>query len=283
MTTSIAVVVPVYNEAAFIPEALPSLIQTMEEVGHPYQIWLIENGSSDGTAAVAEGLKGDAPVTVVSLADPDYGAAMRHGFLEADGDWVVNFDIDYFSARFLKLVLSQPEDVDLVIASKRDPDSADNRPAMRRVATRVFNVMLRTILGSKVTDTHGMKGFRRNLVDELSSRVVSTQDLFDTELVIRAERSGFTIVEVPVVVEEMRDARSSLIKRVPRTSRGCSEFGRSCKKRRVSSSALPRNQRSDQEANPTQTSQDLSARLGPCVLKFQNDVVFCGDDDHQRR
>lgn len=217
MPTSIAVVVPVYNEAAFIPEALPSLIQTMEEVGHPYQIWLIENGSSDSTASTAERLKGDAPVTVVSLADPDYGAAMRHGFLEADGDWVVNFDIDYFSAGFLKLILSQPDSVDLVIASKRDPDSADNRSATRRVATRVFNVMLRTILGSKVTDTHGMKGFRRNLVDELSSRVVSTQDLFDTELVIRAERSGFTIVEVPVVVDEIRQARSSLIKRVPRT------------------------------------------------------------------
>ena len=220
MTTSIAVVVPVYNEAAFIPEALPSLIETMKEVGHPYRIWLVENGSTDDTAAMAQRLKGDAPVTVVSLPDPDYGAAMRHGFLEADGDWVVNFDIDYFSAGFLRLVLSQPETVDLVIASKQDPDSADSRPVLRRVATRVFNLMLRTILGSKVTDTHGMKGFRRGLIDELSSRVVSTQDLFDTELVIRAERSGFTIVEVPVVVKEMREARSSLIKRVPRTILG---------------------------------------------------------------
>ena len=220
MTTSIAVVVPVYNEAAFIPEALPSLIETMEEVGHPYRIWLVENGSTDDTAAMAQRLKGDAPVTVVSLPDPDYGAAMRHGFLEADGDWVVNFDIDYFSAGFLRLVLSQPETVDLVIASKQDPDSADSRPVLRRVATRVFNLMLRTILGSNVTDTHGMKGFRRGLIDELSSRVVSTQDLFDTELVIRAERSGFTIVEVPVVVKEMREARSSLIKRVPRTVLG---------------------------------------------------------------
>ena len=220
MTTSIAVVVPVYNEAAFIPEALPSLIETMEEVGHPYRIWLVENGSTDDTAGMAQRLKGDAPVTVVSLPDPDYGAAMRHGFLEADGDWVVNFDIDYFSAGFLRLVLSQPETVDLVIASKQDPDSADSRPVLRRVATRVFNLMLRTILGSKVTDTHGMKGFRRGLIDELSSRVVSTQDLFDTELVIRAERSGFTIVEVPVIVKEMREARSSLIKRVPRTVLG---------------------------------------------------------------
>lgn len=220
MTTSIAVVVPVYNEAEFIPEALPSLIQTMEEVGHPYRIWLVENGSTDDTAGTAQRLKGEAPVTVVSLPDPDYGAAMRHGFLNAEGDWVVNFDIDYFSAEFLRLVLSQPENVDVVIASKRDPNSADHRSVLRRVATRVFNLMLRTILGSKVTDTHGMKGFRRSLVAELSPQVISTQDLFDTELVIRSERSGFNIVEVPVVVKEMREARSSLIKRVPRTVSG---------------------------------------------------------------
>jgi hypothetical protein len=91
---------------------------------------------------------------------------------------------------------------------------------MRRVATRVFNLLLRGILNSGVSDTHGMKAFKRDLVDDLNDQVVSRQDLFDTELVIRAERAGYRIAEVPVVVEEMREARSSLIKRVPRTVRG---------------------------------------------------------------
>jgi hypothetical protein len=65
-----------------------------------------------------------------------------------------------------------------------------------------------------------MKGFRRKLVDDLAPQVVSTKDLFDTELVIRAERAGYEIVEVPVVVEEIRSAKSSLIKRAPRTVAG---------------------------------------------------------------
>jgi hypothetical protein len=77
--------------------------------------------------------------------------------------------------------------------------------------------MLRTILGSKVSDTHGMKAFRRSLVDDLAGLVVSRKDLYDTELVVRAERNGYRIVEIPVVVEEIRAARSSLVKRVPRT------------------------------------------------------------------
>ena len=220
MNHSLSIVVPVYNEAGYIPEALPSLISAVEEVAVDYEILIVENGSSDGSAEVARRVAGDAPVKVISLPEPDYGAAMRRGFLDARGDWVVNFDIDYFSADFLKAVLSQPEEVDLVIGSKRDPLSEDLRPLIRRLATRVFNSLLRVVLGSKVSDTHGMKGFRYRLVADLVPLVESTQDLFDTELVIRAERAGYRIVEVPVTVQELRSAKSSLIMRVPRTVLG---------------------------------------------------------------
>ena len=220
MQPSLTVVVPVYNEASFLPEGLPKLISAVESVGAPYQVRLVENGSTDGTAQLARDLAANPNVVVESLPDPDYGAAMRHGFLEADSDWVVNFDIDYFSAEFLTQLLAQPDSVDLVIGSKRDPLSEDRRPLIRRVATLVFNLLLTVILGSKVSDTHGMKGFRRKLVDDIAPQVVSTKDLFDTELVIRAERAGYEIVEVPVVVEEFRSAKSSLIKRAPRTVAG---------------------------------------------------------------
>ncbi|MGH3649350.1 MAG: glycosyltransferase [Acidimicrobiia bacterium] len=220
MAPSITIVVPVYNEADFIPQALPRLIAAVEGVGTEYTIVLVENGSSDGSAEVAARFAGDGNVIVESLPEPDYGAAMRHGFLKAGGDWVVNFDIDYFSGAFLADLITQPESIDLVIGSKRDPLSEDRRPLVRRVATRVFNLLLRVILGSKVTDTHGIKGFRRELVAEIAPQVVSTKDLFDTELVVRAERAGYNIVEVPVIVAEMRTARSSLVKRAPRTIAG---------------------------------------------------------------
>ena len=214
-----SVVVPVYNEAAFVPRALPTLISEMEKLGESYRVHVVENGSTDDTAAVVRTVAGEAPVIVVSLEAADYGAAMRHGFLEADGDWIVNFDIDYFSADFLRSVLAT-EGADLVIGSKMDPRSDDRRSLVRRVATLVFNLMLRLILESRVTDTHGMKAFRRELVTKIAPNVQSTQDLFDTELVIRAERAGYRIREVPVVVEEIRSARSSLLRRVPRTVRG---------------------------------------------------------------
>ncbi len=220
MPLSITIVVPVYNEADFIPRALPGLITDVESVGVDYTIRIVENGSTDETADVAKRAAGEANVIVDSLPTPDYGAAMRRGFLEAEGDWVVNFDIDYFSADFLRTLIQQPDEVDLVIGSKRDPDSQDRRPLVRRLATRVFNLLLTVILRSRVTDTHGMKGFRRSLVADIAPQVVSTKDLFDTELVVRAERAGYRIVEVPVVVEEIRSAKSSLVKRAPRTILG---------------------------------------------------------------
>ncbi len=231
MRPTLSIVVPVYNEAAFIPQALPLLIAEMESLGLPYRIHLMENGSTDGSADVARAIAGQAPVSVTSLAVADYGNAMRQGFLEAEGEWIVNFDIDYFSASFLEAVMSTT-DADLVIGSKRDPDSQDRRPWIRRLATWVFNLLLRTILGSKVSDTHGMKAFRHDLVDDLAAVVVSRQDLYDTELVVRAERSGYRIVEVPVVVEEIRSAKSSLVKRVPRTIVGLLKIRRALRDER---------------------------------------------------
>ena len=220
MSPTFTVVVPVYNEASFIPEALPRLLEAAGEVGGEYELLIVENGSTDGTADVARLAGEGGPVQVISLPDPDYGAAMRRGFLAARGGWVVNFDIDYFSSDFLRAVLAQPDEVDLVIGSKRDPGSEDRRPFIRRLATRVFNILLRLILDSRVSDTHGMKGFKASLVAEVVPKVRSTQDLFDTELVIRAERAGYRIEEIPVTVEEIRSAKSSLVKRAPRTVLG---------------------------------------------------------------
>ena len=213
----LSVVVPVHNEAMFLPQALPSLIEAVHAVTDEGEILIIENGSTDGTASLARQL-GGADVQVVQLTTPDYGEAMKSGFELATGEWIVNVDIDYFSADFFRSVLTS--DADVVIGSKRDPESDDRRPAIRRFATAVFNLLLRTLFGSRVSDTHGMKGFRRHVIETYVPATVSRTDLFDTELVLRAERGGCRIEEVPVVVEELRDARSSLLARVPRTLRG---------------------------------------------------------------
>jgi glycosyltransferase involved in cell wall biosynthesis len=218
----IAIVIPVYNESGFVGPALAQITAEVEPVAPDYSIILVENGSTDETFSEAsEYAETDPRVRVMQSPEPNYGLAMRYGMESVvDQDWIVVFNIDYFSGSFVKEVLGLTDLADVVIASKRAPGSVDKRPFVRRLGTRVFNLILRKAVGSKVSDTHGIKAFRRTTVVQLLGDVQLTQDLFDTELVIRAERAGYRIIEVPIVVEELREARSSLIRRIPRTLMG---------------------------------------------------------------
>ncbi len=217
---SVTVVIPVHNEADYLPPAIDRLFAELAVVDADVEVVLAENGSTDGTAEVARSLQqAHADLAVLQLPTADYGAAMREGFLAAQTDWVVNFDIDYFSGEFLAAALAT-SDTDIVLASKRAPGSEDRRSWFRRLATWGFNLLLTVLFRSSVSDTHGMKAIRRRVVQDVGPAVISTTDLFDTELVLRAERAGYAIVEVPVVVEEQRESKSRLWRRVPRTLRG---------------------------------------------------------------
>ncbi len=217
----ISVVIPVHNEADYLPEALPAIFAQLEAVPGTVEVILAENGSTDGTAEAAETYRATYPnLQVLRLPEPDYGAAMRAGFLAATGGWRVNFDIDYYSGTFLAEVLRRAGEADVVLASKRAEGADDRRSLLRRFATLVFNVILRTLFRSGVSDTHGMKAVRAEVVERLLPQITSTKDLFDTELVLRAERAGYRIVEVPALVEELRQTSQGLFKRVPRTLAG---------------------------------------------------------------
>jgi len=218
---TVTVVIPVHNEASYLPGALPELLEEMDGVDAHITVVIAENGSSDSTAdLVREVQQTHANLQLLTLGTADYGAAMRQGFMEATTEWVALFDIDYFSGQFLSDALALGDQADIVLASKRAEGADDRRGLTRRLATWTFNQVLRTVLSSRVSDTHGMKLLRSAVITSIAPSVISTTDLFDTELVVRAERAGFRIAELPASVEEKRDARSSLIKRVPRTLTG---------------------------------------------------------------
>lgn len=225
---TVTVVIPVHNEAAFLPEALPRLFEELATVNADITVVIAENGSTDATAdLVREAMSTYPNLDVLELPTPDYGAAMRDGFLQADTQWVANFDIDYFSGKFLTNALALSEVADIVLASKRAEGADDQRTVTRRFATWTFNQILKFALASGVSDTHGMKLVRMTVVDDIAPQVISTTDLFDTELVVRAERAGYRIVELPASVEELRESKSNLVKRVPRTLKGVWSIRRS--------------------------------------------------------
>ncbi len=222
----LSVVMPAYNERELLEASVRDVVDGLRGWGEDFEVCIVENGSTDGTPAIADALAAStAEVRALHLRDPDYGDALRAGILDARGDVVATFDVDYYDLHFLKQALTLLDghggpaagEVAIVVASKRAAGARDERPRLRRVATAVFDAILRAVFGVHVSDTHGMKVLRRGPVRDLAVICRAGPDLFDTELVIRAERAGLGIEEVPVTVVERRPSRTPIMRRVPRT------------------------------------------------------------------
>ena len=220
----LTVVMPAHNEAEFLDASVAEVSDGLDARGLDYEIIVVENGSSDGTAALAEKLAAERPrVHALSFPSPDYGAALRTGFLAARGEVVVNFDVDYFDLEFLDAaaaLMRGPGAPAVVVGSKRNEGSVDTRAPGRKLVTTVFSTILRVGFGLRVSDTHGVKALRRAELLPLVEVSRFGTDLFDTELILRAERAGLRTVEIPVVVEERRPSRTSILRRVPRSIAG---------------------------------------------------------------
>ena len=217
----ISVVLAAHNEEGFLATTLEHVLDGLRARGADFEIIVAENGSTDGTLAEAQRVAADAPeVRTLSLPDPDYGAALRAGLLDARGDTVVNFDVDYYDLGFLDRALARLDEADrpaVVVGSKRQQGSVDNRSWARKLVTLGFATILHVGFGLAVSDTHGMKAVRTDAVRSIAEGCRFRTDLFDTELVIRAERAGLRVVDLPVEVRETRPSRTPIVKRAARS------------------------------------------------------------------
>lgn len=230
----VSIVIPVYNEEGILREAVTELRRGLaavrDDLGAPdlaFEIILAENGSRDRTVDLARGLADEMDdVRTFSLGEPNYGKALRQGILMAQGDLVICDEIDLCDTDFYRrsLALLRARGCDLVVGSKAMRGAKDERPILRRTATRVINEMLRVTLDFHGTDTHGLKAFRRARLEPIVHECVIDRDLFASELVIRAGRADVSIIEIPVRLEEKRPPAINLVKRVPNVLRGLAKL-----------------------------------------------------------
>ncbi len=230
----VSIVIPVYNEEGILREAVTELLaglaQVRAQLAAPalaFEVILAENGSSDRTAELAAHLAAERPeIRTFSLGEPNYGKALRRGLLEARGTYVVCEEIDLCDLDFHRraLELLRHGDCDMVVGSKAMKGASDERPVLRRAATRVINGMLRATLDFRGTDTHGLKAFRRVALLPVVEACVIDRDLFASELVIRAGRAGLHVLEIPVRLHEKRRPAINLVKRVPNVLRGLAKL-----------------------------------------------------------
>ena len=218
----LSIVIPVYNEEGILHASVIDLIARLDELPWSYEILLAENGSRDRTVAIGEELAEKHPeVQIHSLGAADYGMALKEGILRARGKFVICDEIDLCDTDFYQraITILDHDEADLVVGSKVMQGAEDRRPIFRRTATLVINGMLRVLVGFHGTDTHGLKAFRRERLLDTTEHCQLARDLFASEFVIRAEREGKRVHEIPIRIVEKRPPSINLMKRVPKVLR----------------------------------------------------------------
>ncbi len=216
-------VLPAHNEEGILATTIGTLATGLRARGTAFELIVVENGSRDGTLELARRLALEHPeLTVFTNPTADYGQALHLGLRSARGDIVVNFDVDYYDLAFLDQALERirVDHAAIVVGTKRGHGAQDDRPLPRRIVTGGFAWILHSGFGLKASDTHGMKALDRRIVLPIAERCQLGADLFDTELVLRAERAGVIVAELPVQVVELRPARSPIARRILRTVLG---------------------------------------------------------------
>ena len=218
MINNFSIVIPVFNEEEIFLESASEIYKISLEMNMPFEIIFSENGSTDNTVKLIETFIGDKNnCFMINNNYANYGLALKNGFENVKNEIVISFDIDYFSKKFLKQALKLDENFVALVASKRLNESEDERTFIRKMATSIFVLILKLLFKPSLSDTHGMKAIRRHNIQKEINNVISTQDIFDTELLIRIEKSGYKILEVPAKVNEIRPSVSVIFTRIPRT------------------------------------------------------------------
>lgn len=211
---SVSFIVPVYNEAAILRSSITRLVQTLRRVGaRNIEILLIDNGSTDATPSILDSLSRISVwVKVLWFPYPDFGEAVLKGIRSATKSHVCLVNVDWWDFRFIQRAYHLRSRADIIVGSKRKNPSLDRRPFLRKLGTIALMFATRLFFGYRGTDTHGLKFMRRRAVLPLFNLCI-TREVLETELLVRAQRNGLRIVELPCPIREIRPARVSFLAR----------------------------------------------------------------------
>lgn len=204
---ALSVVVPAYNEVGDVQASLQYLDRVIDGLVPSYEIIVVDDGSIDGTSAILQAMADHHGAIKYVTHDINHGKghAIKSGcqwvsgervlFVDADGD-INPGDIAAFLERM------EADDADIVIGSKRHPESSVSYPLIRRVLSMGYGLLVKALFRLDVTDTQvGMKLLRREVVEEVMPLVLVKRYAFDVELLAVAVNRGYTVTEAPVSID----------------------------------------------------------------------------------
>jgi glycosyltransferase involved in cell wall biosynthesis len=201
--TAVSAVIPVYNDREALSTAIPRSLEALEAIGVNFELIVAEDGSRDGSPGLVREFARDDPRVKLLHSDTRLGRgkALTLAFQGAEGAIVCYYDVDLATdMRHLPtLVAAIREGYDISTGSRLLPESRIERTGGRDLASRGYNLLVRSVLSSRVHDHQcGFKAFNRERLLTLLPAVRDNHWFWDTEVLVRAQRAGFRICELPV-------------------------------------------------------------------------------------
>jgi len=209
----ISLILPVYNEEKVLKKSVESIKKVLEGMPNKYEIIISEDGSTDRSAEIAKSLECGTIKVLNNRERKGKGAAIKNAAELAKGNIIIFMDADLAShpGHINHLVKMFDSGAAIVAASRYHKDSKAKRSHVRYFASKSFNFLVNTILDSKLSDHQcGFKAFRKDLVLPVINQVEDGNWFWDTELLVRAQRSGLKIVEIPIEWNEEQDSKFRL-------------------------------------------------------------------------
>lgn len=200
----VSAVLPVYNDREALEVAIPRSLEVLETIAPgAFELIVAEDGSTDGSTGFIREYEGRDPRVHLMHSDERLGRgrALNRAFTGARGSIVCYYDVDLATdiQHLHELVGAIREGYDIATGSRLLPESDITRSGGREIASRGYNALVRTVLGSSLYDHQcGFKGFRRDRLLPLLPSVDAGHWFWDTEVLVRAQRGGYRIAEFPV-------------------------------------------------------------------------------------
>ena len=197
---------PVFNEARFIRGNLDLLLGELRPTFPQFEVIVVSDGSTDGTDLTLNELNHPDVRPILLNANVGKGAAIRAGLATATGDYVLIIDGGMeIHPKEIRVFMGLMElyGCDVVLGSKRHPQSKVYYPWYRKFLSYVFQLLVRGLFDVDVTDTQvGIKLFRREVVAAIVPDLRVDRYGFDLEMLCLAKRRGFgSFLEAPIHME----------------------------------------------------------------------------------
>ncbi|MGH3230473.1 MAG: glycosyltransferase [Streptosporangiaceae bacterium] len=225
------IVVPVRNEERDLAPSVRRLVSYLRE-GFPFtaRVTIADNGSTDGTWAIADRLARDFDeVRAVRMEQPGRGGALRAVWSQSDAEVLAYMDVDLSTDLNALLPLVAPllsGHSDVAIGTRLARGSRVIRGPKRELISRCYNLLLHACMGARFSDAQcGFKAIRRDQARALLPLTRDTGWFFDTELLVLAERAGLRIHEIPVDWIDDLDSRVDVVATALADLRGMVRLG----------------------------------------------------------